>query len=78
MTKPMKTAFELETMILHELSGTPNCAGVSMVTVRQFTDPEGKSDWKIGHINYGGAGELNCQIPMTRIVERLHRDFDLK
>ena len=77
MAKNSKTVIELEAMILKELRAIPKCHGVSMVTVRPFVNDRGKSDWKIGHVNYGNAFEEDCKRSLQQIAERLRSQFVL-
>lgn len=78
MAKTLKTADELETMILSELNAFPKCQGVSMVTIRPITpDSRSGANWKVTHVNYSTSLESECARPIRQIVERLQDRFDL-
>jgi hypothetical protein len=78
VTKVRKTAFELEMIILKELHKFPQCAGVSMVTIRRAR-PENRvaGNWKIAHVNYGTSLQEDCVRPIMQIEQRLHEQFEL-
>ena len=67
MAKRLKTAPELERLILLEMHRHAVCAGVAAVTVRESADLAG-TNWTLAHVNApGGAVPAPCQsVCMTR------------
>jgi len=75
--KRLKTAPELERMILTEMRRHAVCAGIAAVTVRETSAQTG-TNWEIGHINaLGGRIPPPCQELCMTIVARLQQEFEL-
>jgi hypothetical protein len=75
--KRLKTAPELERMILIEMRRHAVCAGVAAVTVREASSQAG-TNWEVGHINaLGGNLPRACESVCASIVATLQREFDL-
>jgi hypothetical protein len=75
--KRLKTAPELERLILLEMHRHAVCAGVPAVTVREAF---GRVDtnWEVAHINaLGGAVPAPCQSICMAAVARLQQEYDL-
>jgi hypothetical protein len=77
MAKRLKTAPELERLILLEMHRHAVCAGVAAVTVRETSD-RGETNWAVAHINArGGAVPAPCQSACAAAVARLQREYEL-
>ena len=77
MAKRLKTAPELERLILLEMHRHAVCAGIAAVTVRETSDQVG-TNWTIAHINaLGGAARASCQSLCTAVVARLQQEYEL-
>jgi hypothetical protein len=77
MAKRLKTAPELERLILLEMRRHSVCAGVAAVTVRETSDQSG-TNWVIAHINaLGGAVPAPCQSICTAAVAKLQQEYEL-
>jgi hypothetical protein len=77
MAKQLKTAPELERLILLEMRRHAVCAGVAAVTVRETTDRTG-TNWTVAHINaLGGAVPAPCQSICLAAVAKLQQDYEL-
>jgi len=78
MAKRLKTAPELEQLILVELGKAAICAGVSAVTVTPVeNNPD--TNWECSHIAVPGGGTVPqvCIDIAAAAVETLRREFDL-
>jgi hypothetical protein len=77
MAKPLKTAPELERLILLEMRRHAVCAGVAAVTVRETSDRAG-TNWAVDHINaLGGTVPAPCQSICLATVARLQQEYEL-
>jgi hypothetical protein len=77
MAKRLKTAPELERLILLEMRRHAVCAGVLAVTVRETTD-RAEANWTVAHINaLGGAVPAPCQGICGATVAQLQQEYEL-
>jgi hypothetical protein len=77
MAKRLKTAPELERLILLEMRRHAVCAGVVAVTVRETSDQAG-TNWAVAHINaLGGAVPTPCQSLCAATVTTLQQEYEL-
>jgi hypothetical protein len=77
MAKRLKTAPELERLILLEMRRHAVCAGVAAVTVRETFDRAG-TNWAVDHVNApGGAVPAPCQSICLATVARLQQEYEL-
>ena len=77
MSKRLKTAPELERLVLLEMQRHAVCAGVAAVTVRETSDAAG-TNWEVAHINaLGGKVPAPCRDVCMGVVERLRQEFEL-
>jgi hypothetical protein len=77
MAKRLKTAPELERLILLEMRRHAVCAGIAAVTVRESSDRAG-TNWAIAHVNaLGGAVPAPCQSLCTTAVAKLQQEYEL-
>jgi hypothetical protein len=77
MAKSLKTAPELERMILLEMRRHAICAGVAAVTVRESRARPG-TNWEVAHINSpGGAVPPSCRTICMDTAESLQRAYEL-
>ena len=77
MAKRLKTAPELERLIMLEMHRHAVCAGVAAVTVRETSDRAG-ANWAVEHINaLGGAVPAPCQSICRAAVARLQQEYEL-
>jgi hypothetical protein len=78
MRKIVRTAPELERLILNELARAAICTCVTAVTV---TPVENRPDtnWGLSHVNVpgGGAAPRVCLDICSAAVEKLQMEFDL-
>jgi hypothetical protein len=75
--KRLKTAPELERLILLEMQRHAVCAGVAAVTVRESTDRPG-TNWVVAHIHArGGEVPVLCRNICMSTVARLQQEFEL-
>jgi hypothetical protein len=77
MAKRLKTAPELERLILLEMHRHAVCAGVAAVTVRETSERAG-TNWAVAHINaLGGALPAPCQSVCMAAVAKLQELYEL-
>ncbi len=77
MAKTLKTAPELERLILLEMRRHAVCAGVAAVTVREASDQSG-TNWALAHVNaLGGTLPTPCQSICTAAVAKLQQEYEL-
>jgi hypothetical protein len=77
MAKRLKTAPELERLILLEMRRHAVCAGVAAVTVHETSDQSG-TNWAIAHINaLGGTVPAPCQSLCMETVAKLQQEYEL-
>jgi hypothetical protein len=77
MAKRLKTAPELERLILLEMHRHAVCAGIAAVTVRETAD-RAETNWAVAHINaLGGAVPTPCQSICAAAVANLQQEFQL-
>jgi hypothetical protein len=75
--KRLKTAPELERLILLEMRRHAVCAGIAAVTVRECADRAG-TNWAVAHINaLGGDVPPACRDICTTTVATLQQEFEL-
>jgi hypothetical protein len=75
--KRLKTAPELERLVLLEMHRHAVCAGVAAVTVREATGLA-RTNWEIAHINaLGGTVPPPCQSICTAAVAKLQHEYEL-
>jgi hypothetical protein len=78
MPKILRTAPEIERLILNEMAKAAICDAVSAVTV---TPLEGRADtnWEVSHISVPGSGRVPqvCQDICTAAVEDLREQYEL-
>jgi hypothetical protein len=78
MTKIVRTAPELERLVLNELASAAICSSVAAVTVTPLADhPE--TNWEVSHINVPGGGlpPRVCIELCAAAVGKLRQDYDL-
>jgi hypothetical protein len=76
--KRLKTAPELERMILIEMRRHAVCAGIAAVTVREASAQPG-TNWEVGHVNaLGGRIPPGCASVCAAIVASLQQEFALQ
>ena len=77
MAKQLKTAPELERLILIEMRRHAICAGVTAVTVREVSGV-GHANWEVAHLNApGGAVPPPCQSLCETVVAKLRQEYEL-
>jgi hypothetical protein len=77
MAKRLKTAPELERLILLEMHRHAVCAGIAAVTVRETSDQAG-TNWAVAHVNaLGGAVPAPCQSLCAATVAGLQQEYEL-
>lgn len=77
MAKRLKTAPELERLILIEIRRHAVCAGVAAVTVREVAGGA-LSNWEVAHLNaLGGAVPPPCRNLCAATVAKLQQDYEL-
>jgi hypothetical protein len=77
MAKRLKTAPELERLILLEMHRHAVCAGVAAVTVRESADLAG-TNWTLAHVNApGGALPAPCRSVCMIAVAKLQQEYEL-
>jgi len=78
MAKILRTAPEIERLILNELTKAAICDGVSAVTVSPLT---GRADtnWEVTHISVPGSGRVPqvCIDICAAAVDALRQHYDL-
>jgi hypothetical protein len=78
MAKILRTAPEIERLILNELTKAAICDGVSAVTVSPLT---GRADtnWEVTHISVPGSGRVPhvCIDICAAAVDELRLQYDL-
>jgi hypothetical protein len=78
MAKTVRTAPELERLILNELATAAICTCVTAVTVTPVAHrPD--TNWELSHINVPGAGAVPrvCVDICAAAVEKLRKEYDL-
>jgi hypothetical protein len=70
--KSVKTAAELESMIMAELREHPECDSAGVVVIR----PMGLS-WDAALVGDGPAANIECNQRLAKITARLRQEFDL-
>jgi hypothetical protein len=77
MAKRLKTAPELERLIMLEMHRHAVCAGVAAVTVREAAD-QAQTNWTLAHISApGGAVPAPCQSICLVAVAKLQQEYEL-
>lgn len=78
MAKIVRTAPELERLILNELSRAAICSCVTAVTVSPRGD-DPTANWELSHINVPGGGAVPkvCADICADAVEKLRQQYDL-
>jgi hypothetical protein len=76
MPKRLKTAPELERLVLLEMQRHAVCAGVAAVTVRESAETAG-TNWEVAHINARGSVPAPCPEVCQAAVEALRQEFEL-
>jgi hypothetical protein len=77
MAKRLKTAPELERLIMLEMHRHAVCAGVAAVTVREAVD-QAQTNWILAHISApGGAVPTPCQSICLAAVAKLQQEYEL-
>jgi hypothetical protein len=75
--KRLKTAPELERMILIQMRRHAVCASIAAVTVRE-TSAHAGTNWEVGHVNaLGGRVPPACESVCAQIVAGLQEEFEL-
>jgi hypothetical protein len=75
--KRLKTAPELERLILLEMHRHAVCAGIAAVTVREASD-RAEPNWVVAHINArGGAVPAPCHSICMTAVAKLQQEYEL-
>jgi hypothetical protein len=75
--KRLKTAPELERLILLEMHRRAVCAGIAAVTVEQSHNCAG-TNWKVVHVNaHGGTIPPACHDICMAAVAKLQEEFEL-
>ncbi len=73
----LKTAPELERMILLEMRRHAVCSGVAAVTVGEASDRAG-TNWEVAHINgLGGSVPAPCREICMAVAAKLQQEFEL-
>jgi hypothetical protein len=70
--KPVKTAAELESMIMAELREHPECEAAGVVVIR----PMGLS-WDAALVGGGPRLNMECHQKLAEIANRLRHEYDL-
>ena len=77
MAKRLKTAPELERLILLEMRRHAVCVGIAAVTVREISD-RAETNWAVAHINaLGGPVPAPCQSLCSATVMKLQQEYEL-
>jgi hypothetical protein len=77
MAKQLKTAPELERLILIEMRRHAICSGVAAVTVREVSGAA-QTNWEVAHLNgLGGAVPAPCQSLCMAAVAKLQQEYEL-
>jgi hypothetical protein len=77
MAKQLKTAPELERLILIEVRRHAICSGVAAVTVREVAGGA-QANWEVAHLNAaGGAVPAPCQSLCMAAVTKLQQEYEL-
>ena len=75
--KRLKTAPELERLILLEMHRHAVCAGIAAVTVRETSD-RAETNWAVAHINaLGGTVPAPCHSLCMATVIKLQQEYEL-
>jgi hypothetical protein len=75
--KRLKTAPELERLILLEMHRHAVCAGVAAVTVREAAGLA-QTNWEVAHVNaLGGTVPSPCQSICVAATARLQQEYEL-
>lgn len=74
--KRLKTAPELERLILNEMRRHAICAGIAAVTVREAAGAQ--TNWEVAHLNaLGGTVPAPCRRLCLETVTRLQQEYEL-
>jgi hypothetical protein len=77
VAKRLKTAPELERLILLDMHRHAVCAGIAAVTVREASD-RAETNWAVAHINaLGGTVPAPCQSICMAAIARLQQEYEL-
>jgi hypothetical protein len=77
MSKRLKTAPELERLILVEMRRHAICAGLVAVTVREVAGAS-QSNWEVAHLNaLGGEVPAPCRSLCMAAAARLQQEYEL-
>jgi hypothetical protein len=77
VAKRLKTAPELERLILLEMHRHAVCAGIAAVTVREASD-QAETNWVVAHISTrGGAVPPPCQSICLAAAAKLQQEYEL-
>lgn len=78
MAKIVRTAPELERLVLNELASAAICTSVAAVTVTPLAD-HSDTNWEVSHINVPGGGMAPrvCIELCFVAVGKLRQDYDL-
>ena len=78
MAKILRTAPEIERLILNELTKAAICDGVSAVTVSPLVD-RADTNWEVTHISVPGSGRVPqvCIDICAAAVDALRLQYDL-
>jgi hypothetical protein len=76
--KILRTAPEIERLILNAMAKAAICDAVSAVTVTPL-DGRADTNWEVSHISVPGAGQVPqvCLDICAGAVEQLRQDYDL-
>jgi hypothetical protein len=75
--KALKTASELEALVLAELHALPECQGAVHVTVVPYDDFRTSSTWEVASFNRGTSEWGSCERALCAIVHDLQQRFDI-
>jgi hypothetical protein len=79
MTKPTKTRFEIETMIVNEVRRHHRCEGFQSISIYRIVDQsaQGAFNWSPSVCNYGESGAQSCDAALREIIPRLQKQYDV-
>ena len=78
MAKPLKTAGELEHLVLTELRNNPDCAVITGVVVAPLDFPTSETNWDIAAvIRDGVSGPPDADRALIAVKDNIRQHFDL-
>ena len=77
MAKVVKTAAELERMILELVRAQKWREGISNITVQWHERDGTGANWEVKSFNAGTSGRADCDAALAQIVPRFQRQYDV-